>query len=179
MFYSSQYASPIGTVLIASDGRSLTGLWLEGQKYLNGSLVSRLCPRDELPLFTLTKNWLDQYFSGHQPSISSLPLAAEGSAFRREVWGLLCQIPYGTTMTYGEIAKIMAQRTNKARMSSQAVGGAVGHNPISIIIPCHRVVGANGNLTGYAGGIVKKLKLLEHEGVDCSGLYMPKQGTAL
>ena len=135
--------------------------------------------KDDLPVFTAIKNWLDKYFAGQKPAISDLPLAPIGGAFRKAVWDILCEIPYGEYITYGDIAKTMAARMGKASMSSQAVGGAVGHNPISIIIPCHRVVGANGSLTGYAGGISKKIKLLEHEGVDMSKLFVPTKGTAL
>lgn len=108
-----------------------------------------------------------------------MPLAPVGSEFRQNVWTILCEIPYGEVTTYGDIAKKMAAKMGKAAMSSQAVGGAVGHNPISIIIPCHRVVGANGSLTGYAGGIKTKIKLLELEGVDMSRLFVPTRGTAL
>ena len=125
------------------------------------------------------KRWLDRYFAGKKPEISELPLAPMGSAFQQGVWELLCEIPYGQVTTYGEIAKKMAARMGKSSMSGQAVGGAVGHNPISIIIPCPRVVGANGSLTGYAGGIKKKVKLLEHEGVDLQKFFIPKEGTAL
>ncbi len=132
-----------------------------------------------LPILTATKNWLDKYFAGQRPAISDLPLAPNGGAFRTAVWNILCEIPYGEVITYGDIAKKMAVKMNKASMSSQAVGGAVGHNPISIIIPCHRVVGSNGSLTGYSGGIGKKIKLLEHEGVDMSKFFTPTKGTAL
>jgi methylated-DNA-[protein]-cysteine S-methyltransferase len=135
--------------------------------------------KSDLPIFANTKDWLDRYFAGQKPSISDLPLAPGGGAFRTAVWNILCEIPYGTVTTYGEMAKRVAARLNKPRMSSQAVGGAVGHNPISIIIPCHRVVGSNGSLTGYAGGIDKKIRLLEHENVDMSRLFTPACGTAL
>jgi methylated-DNA-[protein]-cysteine S-methyltransferase len=131
--------------------------------------------KNEMPVFTATKKWLDRYFSCEKPAISELPLAPIGGMFRQEVWAILCEIPYGEVITYKDISKKM----KRENMSSQAVGGAVGHNPISIIIPCHRVVGANGNLTGYAGGISKKIKLLELEGVDISQLYAPVKGTAL
>jgi methylated-DNA-[protein]-cysteine S-methyltransferase len=123
---------------------------------------------DDLPVFVAAKNWLDRYFDGQKPDIFELPLVPHGSDFRREVWRILCGIPYGETITYGSIARTMAIKAGKARMSAQAVGGAVGHNPISTIIPCHRVVGANGSLTGYAGGVDKKIKLLKHEGIDLS-----------
>jgi methylated-DNA-[protein]-cysteine S-methyltransferase len=164
MLYSSRYDSPIGKLLLASKENNLIGLWFEGQKYFGASFhESMMIEKPDLPLFVTVKKWLDDYFSGKQPQISAMPLSPIGSDFRKAVWDNLCTIPYGKTITYGEIAKIMAAKMNKTSMSSQAIGGAVGHNPISIIIPCHRVVGANGNLTGYAGGIEKKIKLLELE----------------
>ena len=125
------------------------------------------------------KDWLDDYFAGKKPEISDLPLAPIGSKFRQEVWKTLMEIPYGEVITYGRIAKELIERTGVKNMSSQAVGGAVGHNPISIIIPCHRVVGSNGSLTGYSGGLEKKIKLLQHEGIDTSKFSIPKTGTAL
>jgi len=179
MFYSTHYSSPVGSLLLASDGDNLVGLWIEGQKYYGGTVTQGITEKDDLPVFTAAKNWLDRYFAGQKPAIADLPLAPIGGEFRKAVWNILRGIPYGECMTYGDIAKKMAVLMNKTRMSSQAVGGAVGHNPISIIIPCHRVVGANGSLTGYAGGISKKIKLLEHEGVDMSRLFVPTGGTAL
>ena len=157
-----------------------------GGKGINSTGVSLLLnalfvgyEKDAVPLFDIAKKWLDRYFSGQKPDVAELPLAPQGNAFRQGVWEILCTIPYGEVITYGSIAKKMAVKLQKERMSSQAVGGAVGHNPISIIIPCHRVVGANGSLTGYAGGIEKKIKLLELEGVDMSGFFIPQKGTAL
>jgi methylated-DNA-[protein]-cysteine S-methyltransferase len=179
MIYSTHYSSPVGSILLASNGESLVGLWIEGQKYFGDTVKEAMNENFNLPIFTATKNWLDKYFAGQKPVISDLPLAPNGGAFRTSVWDILCEIPYGEVITYGDIAKEMAVKMNKASMSSQAVGGAVGHNPISIIIPCHRVVGANGSLTGYAGGLDKKIKLLEHEGVDMSKLFKPTKGTAL
>jgi len=134
---------------------------------------------NDMPVFVAAKKWLDRYFAGRKPAISELPLAPIGNEFRQGVWSILCEIPYSKVITYGVIAKKMAVKMNKERMSSQAVGGAVGHNPISIIIPCHRVVGSNGSLTGYAGGIGIKIKLLELEGVDMSRLFVPAKGTAI
>lgn len=131
------------------------------------------------PVLNAAKKWLDRYFKGEKPDISELPLAPAGGEFRQMVWGILCGIPYGEVVAYGEIAKKMAAKMGRKSMSSQAVGGAVGHNPISIIIPCHRVVGSNGSLTGYAGGIDTKVKLLELEGADMSSLFVPTKGTAL
>jgi methylated-DNA-[protein]-cysteine S-methyltransferase len=164
---------------MASDGKNIVGLWLEGQKYFAATVTEDMAENEELPVFADAKTWLAEYFAGEKPAISRLPLAPKGGEFRRDVWAILCEIPYGETTTYGQIAKRMAAMLNKTSMSGQAVGGAVGHNPISIIIPCHRVVGSNGSLTGYAGGIGKKIKLLEHEGVDMSGLFVPAKGTAI
>ncbi|MFC2662892.1 MAG: methylated-DNA--[protein]-cysteine S-methyltransferase [Eubacterium sp.] len=175
MYYSTSYESPIGRLTLASDGEHLIGVWLEGQKYFGGSLADELAEKDDLSVFSAAKAWLDQYFAGEKPLPSALPLQPIGGEFRQQVWSLLCQIPYGQVTTYGALAEELASRMGKTRMSSQAVGGAVGHNPISIIIPCHRVVGANGSLTGYAGGISVKARLLEHEGVDMSHLFVPKK----
>lgn len=175
MIYTTQYASPIGDLLLAEKEESLIGLWLTGQKYFLGSLKEEQTERDDTAIFKQTQKWLDRYFAGQKPATSELRLAPDGSEFRRAVWKILCEIPYGEVMTYGEIAK----RIGGEKMSAQAVGGAVAHNPISIIIPCHRVVGTNGSLTGYAGGIDKKIKLLTLEGADMTGLYVPKEGTAV
>lgn len=179
MVYSTHDASPLGAVTLASDGESIIGLWLEGQKYFAATVTEKMTEKEDLPVFSAAKSWLDRYFSGEKPALSELPLAPGGGEFRRAVWDILCEIPYGEVATYGEIARELAARMKKESMSSQAVGGAVGHNPISIVIPCHRVVGADGSLTGYAGGIGKKLWLLEHEGVDMSRLFVPAKGTAL
>lgn len=179
MIYSTRYSSPIGSILLASNGESLVALWLEGQKYFGDTVNEEMVEKSDLPIFSDAKDWLDRYFDGQRPAISELSIAPNGGTFRKAVWDILCEIPYGEYITYGEIAKIVANRMNKERMSSQAVGGAVGHNPISIIIPCHRVVGKNGSLTGYAGGLDKKIKLLELEGADMSKLFRPTKGTAL
>lgn len=179
MYYSTIYPSPVGTITLACDNDNLVGLWLAGQKYHGGTIPEEMIENNDLPLFDAVKKWLDRYFTGDKPSISELPLAPIGGEFRQGVWAILCEIPYGEVITYGDIAKKMAVKMNKNSMSSQAVGGAVGHNPISIIIPCHRVVGANGSLTGYAGGVNTKVKLLELEGVDMTRLFIPTKGTAL
>lgn len=179
MYYSTTYLSPLGTLTLASDGKKLIGLWIEGQKYFGGSISEEMVRNDDVPVFDTAKKWLDRYFSGEKPAASELPLCPIGSEFRQEVWKILCEIPYGKVITYGDIAKKIAVKRNRKSMSSQAVGGAVGHNPISIIIPCHRVVGASGSLTGFAGGVQNKVKLLELEGVDLSGLSVPQRGTAL
>ena len=125
-----------------------------------------------------TARWLDAYFSGREPDFLP-PLHPHGTAFQRAVWDILRSIPYGQTMTYGEIARRLAAQQGHSRMSAQAVGGAVGHNPISLIVPCHRVVGANGSLTGYAGGVERKLRLLQIEHADTEKLFLPHRGTAL
>ena len=176
MYYKTTYLSPVGLLTIACDSENLVGLWIEGQKYFGQSVPADLIIKDDIPIFIQTKNWLDRYFEGKKPAISELPLAPAGSAFRQTVWNVLCEIPYGEVITYSHIAKIVAAKMQKEHMSCQAVGGAVGHNPISIIIPCHRVVGANGSLTGYAGGIDAKAKLLRLEGVDLTRLFVPKRG---
>lgn len=166
MYYFSTHPSPVGLMTLASDGDSLVGLWLEGQKYFGGTIPEAMTEKNHMPIFDATKKWLERYFAKEMPAISELPLAPIGGAFRQGVWKLLCDIPYGHVMTYGDIAKKMAAEAHREAMSARAVGGAVGHNPISIIIPCHRVVGANGSLTGYAGGIDTKIKLLALEGAD-------------
>ena len=160
MMVKTDYASPVGLLTLASDGENLTGLWIAGQKYFAAGTPTNLPVRDDLPVFMQARDWLDRYFAGERPAASELPLAPQGSAFRQSVWRILCEIPYGQTVTYGEIAKSLGVR------SAQAVGGAVGHNPISIIIPCHRVLGSDGSLTGYAGGAQKKIWLLAHEGAE-------------
>lgn len=179
MFYSTHYSSPVGSIMLASDSENLVGLWIEGQKDFAAGIKGAHTKRDDCPVLLAAKKWLDAYFHGQRPGISDLPLAPAGGKFRKQVWEILCAIPYGQTITYKEIASEMATRMKKASMSAQAVGGAVGHNPISIIIPCHRVVGSNGSLTGYAGGIEKKIKLLKHEGADMASLFVPSRGTAL
>ncbi len=178
MYYSTTYPSPVGRLTLASDGTNLVGLWMEGQKYFGDTVSEKMIQKTSVPVFKDAKHWLNGYFRGKRPAITDLPLAPNGGDFRKAVWGILCEIPYGEVITYGEIAGKMAVRLKKASMSSQAVGGAVGHNPISIIIPCHRVVGANGSLTGFAGGISTKIQLLEWEGVDMTRLFVPKKSTA-
>ena len=176
MLYSSRYTSPLGEILLASDGQSVTGLWFEGQKYFSPSLLAQ-AKKEPLPVLDAARQWLDMYFDGRQPDFMP-PLSVEGSPFRQAVWRILQTIPYGRTMTYGEIGRQIAG-VDDGKMSAQAVGGAVGRNPISIMIPCHRVVGANGSLTGYAGGLARKQALLKLEGVDLSAFFVPGKGTAL
>lgn len=177
MTYIQHYDSPLGGILLAADEIGLTGLWFDGQKHFARGLSNERIAQ-ETPILAEAKRWLDIYFTGKAPDFTP-PLHPTGSEFRKAVWEILLQIPYGQTTTYGEIARQLAEKQGLARMSAQAVGGAVGHNKISIIIPCHRVVGTNGSLTGYAGGIHKKEQLLELERADMSRFFLPEQGTAL
>lgn len=177
MTYIQRYNSPLGGILLAADEVGLTGLWFDGQKYFARDLPAERMERDTAAL-SETKRWLDCYFTGKEPDFTP-PLHPIGSAFRQAVWEILLQIPYGKTTTYGAIARQLAEKQGLSRMSAQAVGGAVGHNEISILIPCHRVVGTSGSLTGYAGGVDKKMRLLELEHTDMAGFFVPKKGTAL
>lgn len=175
MIYTSHYMSPLGDILIASKDNKLIGLWIEGQKYFLSSIDEKIQEKPTDEILVKTRNWLDRYFDGKKPNLKELELNPIGSDFRQAVWKILCKIPYGTVITYNDIAKEIAKQMNIKKMSAQAVGGAVGHNPISIIIPCHRVVGSNDSLTGYAGGIDKKIWLLNHENVNMDNLYEPKK----
>ena len=177
MTFLQHYNSPLGGILLAADEIGLTGLWFDGQKYFARGLPADRVER-ETPALLEAKRWLDIYFSGKEPDFTP-PLHPIGSVFRQAVWEILLQIPYGQTTTYGEIARQLAAKLGLPRMSAQAVGGAVGHNEVSIIIPCHRVVGTSGSLTGYAGGIDKKVKLLELEHTDMTELFVPEKGAAL
>ena len=174
MIYKTTYSSPIGNLTLAGDGENLTGCWLDGQKYFAATIHEEIVKNDSLEIFVKTKSWLTRYFTGKRPEISELRLAPAGTDFRQEVWKILCKIPYGEVTTYAEIAEKIAKQKGLERMSAQAVGSAVGHNPISIIIPCHRVIGKNGSLTGYAGGIENKINLLKLEKVDMTSLFIPK-----
>lgn len=177
MLYTAFYKSPLGGITMASDGQNLTGLWFDGQKYFAAGLKANALPQD-LPVFTQAKRWLDIYFSGCRPDFTP-PLLPCGTAFQRQIWSLLLKIPYGTTTTYKKLAQQSAALLHKNSMSAQAVGGAVGRNPISIIVPCHRVLGTNGSLTGYAGGLPKKLALLRLEGIATDGFTLPTQDITL
>ena len=157
MYYSTDYTSPIGKMMIASDGEAICGVWFYDQKHFPST---DFIVNDDLAIFNKATGWLDDYFKGKNPQVD-FKLKAQGSQFRQRVWKILSEIPYGETMTYGEIASRISPT-----MSPQAVGGAVGHNPISIMVPCHRVLGSNGKLTGYAGGIDRKIALLRMEGID-------------
>ena len=177
MEYIYNIDSPLGVLTVSSDGVNITGLWIERSRYF-GSTIKPGAEIKSLPVFKQAEKWLDIYFSGSEPNIK-LPLAPVGTQFRQKVWQLLMNIPYGTVTTYGAIAKQISEGKKDYRMAAQAIGGAVGHNPISIIIPCHRVVGSNGSLTGYGGGINKKVQLLQLEKVNMDKLYIPSKGTAL
>lgn len=177
MVYTYHYNSPLGGITMACEGTALIGLWFDGQKYFADSIKGEYTEKT-LPVFEETVRWLDIYFSGKEPDFTP-PLLMKTTPFRKAVWEVMLKIPYGKTMTYGEIADIIAEKNGIAKMSAQAVGGAVGHNSISLIIPCHRVVGTNGSLTGYAGGIDKKVELLKLEKTDMAGLFVPKKGSAL
>ena len=161
--FMTKYESPVGNLTLVSNGRQLTGLFVDGQRYFPD--VSMMETKRNLAVFDATIHWLDAYFEGKSPCGETIPLKPEGTTFRMAVWKLLTSIPYGETTTYGEIASKIARRRGVARMSAQAVGGAVGWNPICIIIPCHRVIGADGSLTGYGGGLGNKVSLLAHEGI--------------
>lgn len=163
MIHTAFYDAPYGRYVMAAEDGALTGLWLEGQKYFPSTLPEP--SGEETEIFARIRRWLDDYFAGRQPEVSALPLAPKGSDFAQSVWRLLLEIPYGHTVTYGQLAARPAQQRGLAHMSAQAVGGAVGHNPISLIIPCHRVLGAKNQLTGYAGGLDVKTFLLKLEGV--------------
>ena len=177
MTFLQHYNSPLGGILLAADEIGLTGLWFDGQKYFARDLPAEHVEQNT-PVLSEAKRWLDIYFTGREPDFTP-PLHPIGSVFRQAVWEILLQIPYGQTTTYGEIARQLAAKLGLPRMSAQAVGGAVGHNEISIIIPCHRVVGTSGSLTGYAGGIDNKVKLLELEHTDMTELFVPEKGAAL
>lgn len=177
VYYLKKYDSPLGEITMVSNGDALTTLDFTGQKYYEIEVPADAMEK-ELPIFEETSRWLDIYFQGKNPDFVP-PIQLEGSEFRLEIWEILKAIPYGQVLTYGDIAKQVAEKRGIARMSAQAVGGAVGHNPISIIVPCHRVVGDKGNLTGYAGGVERKVQLLKLEGGYNESFYIPKKGTAL
>lgn len=167
MINTMHYPSPVGRLLLAEKNGALIGLWIDGQKYFSRTINNeQTAENPDTAILKQAQNWLDRYFRRENPSPHELKLAPSGSEFRQTVWKLLCEIPSGKTTTYKELAQKIAAARRLEHMSAQAVGGAVGHNPISIIIPCHRVLGTDGSLTGYAGGIELKKKLLILEGVD-------------
>lgn len=172
MDYTAHYDSPLGGITLGSDGEALIGLWFDGQKFFADVLDVEHEERPYLPVFEDARRWLDEYFSEQEPQFMP-PIAFRGSEFRQTVWKKLLEIPYGQTVTYGQLALTLGCK------SAQAVGGAVGHNPLTLIVPCHRVVGAAGSLTGYAGGIDRKIRLLQMEGTQTQGLFVPTRGTAL
>lgn len=177
MLYYKKISSPLGEITLRSDGEALTGLWFADDKHYGAKDIVGAALAD-LELFTQAEAWLAEYFAGREPKVS-VPLKLQGSEFQMQVWRLLQDIPYGRLVTYGDIAKKIAAQKGLARMSAQAVGGAVGRNPLCIIIPCHRVIGADGSLTGYGGGMWRKVRLLEIEKADMSKLTVPTKGTAL
>ena len=177
MDYIYHYNSPLGGITLASDGESLTGLWFDGQKHYARTL-DPVHTEKALPVFDETVRWLEIYFGGREPDFMP-PLVLRGTAFQAGIWEILRTIPYGQTVTYGQIAKELALRSGLPRMSAQAVGSAVGRNPVSIIVPCHRVIGANGSLTGYAGGLERKLALLRLERADLCGISLTEKAAVL
>ena len=162
MIYTCKIETPLGAITASAENNSLTGLWFIGQKYYPSGTESWI-NKSDYPVFKELKLWIKNYFEGKNLSVCNIKLEPQGTVFQKEVWKILLKIPYGATTTYGEIAKQLARKKGLSSMSAQAIGGAVGHNPISILIPCHRVIGAAGNLTGYAGGIEKKEALLRLE----------------
>lgn len=177
MQYVDYYLSPIGEITLISNGEYLTDLIFTGQRFYNETMPN-IYNNYSVPVLIQTKKWLDIYFSGKCPNF--IPnILIQGSAFQLDVWNLLKKIPYGEVMTYGDIAKSIAKQYGINKMSAQAVGVAVGRNPISIIIPCHRVIGKNGNLTGYGGGIQRKIELLKLENSYKENFFIPKKGNAL
>ncbi|MBR6951432.1 MAG: methylated-DNA--[Oscillospiraceae bacterium] len=167
MEYVHRYASPLGGVTLASDGTALTGLWFDGQKYF-ASTLDPLHEEKNLPVFDAAVDWLNAYFSGSNPGPVP-PLAPAGTPFQRAVWEILLSIPYGQTVTYGAVANVLSGQGGRRGAAARAVGSAVGRNPISLFIPCHRVVGADGGLTGYAGGLERKRALLRLEQSGITG----------
>ncbi len=164
-----RYDSPLGRLTMATDGEYLTGLWFDSQ--LDSDIDSlKECQWTDLPIFIQTKEWLDTYFAGNEPGFTP-PIKMIATPFRKRVWEIMLTIPYGQTMSYGQIAKQIAEERGIKTMSSQAVGGAVGHNDISIIIPCHRVIGSDGSLIGYTGGLVIKQELLKLENLNAKIIY--------
>ena len=172
MHYVSHYESPLGAMTMASDGEHLTGLWFDGQKYDRSTIDGNAELKPHLPVFTQTAQWLDAYFEGTDPGFTP-PISVKGSDFKKMVSSIMLSIPFGATSTYARIAAEVARRTGRKQMSAQAVGGAVGRNPIVLIVPCHRVLASDGSLRGYAGGVDRKEWLLEREGVNRPGLSTP------
>ena len=166
MIYYTVYNSPLGNLTIASDAANIIGLWIQGQKYFKENIKEEMVLNSDIDILKQAVTWLDRYFNGEKPSISELNISPSGTEFRKTVWKVLCKIPYGQVVSYKYIASEVSKILNKENMSAQAVGSAIGHNPISIIIPCHRVIGTNGELKGYAAGLKIKSMLLKHEKVN-------------
>ena len=178
LFFTEYETKLIGSLTLASDGKTITGCWFDNDRYFGCGIEDTLERRDDLPPLQQAREWLDRYFAGEAPDPRELPLGARATEFQMRVREAMLDIPYGSTTTYGDIAKRIERETGR-RQSARAVGGAVGHNPLCLIVPCHRVVGANGNLTGFGGGIDMKIKLLEHEKAMKDNFTRPKTGTAL
>lgn len=188
MIYRTDYATGlIGTLTLATDGATLVGCWFDNDRFFGYGVNENMVPLAEAApdaegacsaVLNDARSWLDRYFAGDRPNPHELPLNPGGTDFQKSVWRILADIPYGETVTYGDIAKRMETASGR-RMSAQAIGGAVGRNPLCVIVPCHRVMGARGNLTGFGGGIDTKIKLLEHEHANMEGFFIPKKGTAL
>lgn len=174
MIYKAYYDSPIGILTLYSDSENLIEVRFPKDRHASKKAYPNVIINDDLDVFKRTKNWLDKYFAGKNPNLNELPLKFIGSAFRKQVWQLLCEIPYGKVVTYKGIARLISPT-----MSAQAVGNAVGYNPLCIIVPCHRVIGANNNLVGFGGGLDTKKWLLQHEGIDISKMVTPSRGNAL
>lgn len=172
MIYTTHYKSPVGEILLAGKDNKLIGLWIKSQKYYPSTFNDEIQENNNYKILKKTKSWLDRYFNNEKPNIDEIELELIGSEFRKEVWEILIKIPYGKTITYNDIATKIAKRRGIRKMSAQAVGGAIGHNPISIIIPCHRVVGANRSLVGYSGGVDVKYELLRIEGNNMNDFKM-------
>ena len=177
MEYTGHCDTPLGGVTLAGEGEFLTGLWFDGQKHFAAGLDPEHEPGD-LPVFRYAEGWLERFFAGEDPG-DAPPLWLKGTEFQKAVWDILLTIPRGQTATYGRIAQILAEKRGSGRVSARAVGCAVGRNPVSLIVPCHRIVGADGSLTGYAGGIERKRKLLELEGADSSVFRLPGEKRAV
>ena len=178
VYYTEYDTGLIGALAIASDGEAIVGCWFENDRYFGIGVDGSAERRDDLPVFDQVREWLDRYFAGAVPDPRELPLAARATPFQLLVREAMLDIPYGQTTTYGDIAERIAAQTGR-RQSARAVGGAVGHNPLCLFVPCHRVVGANGSLTGFGGGLDMKVKLLQHERAMRDDFFCPKKGTAL
>lgn len=177
--YKSFYDSPLGKIILTSDGINITELCFLSSRFKDRTIVNSKDINDNLEIIIKAKNWLDRYFRGENPSPKEIKIKLVGTDFEKCVWKEISKVKYGETITYGELAKIVAKRLKKEKMSAQAVGHSVGINPICIIVPCHRIMGANGNLTGYGEGIGKKIALLKLEGAYKENFYIPKKGNAL